>query len=534
MFERQDDMQTDGDPAAEFDLDAPAGNRPAQNARHVDATAALPREWRGADNAADFLGLDQEVQAPTATAPAYGATQPGAPLEAGAPTNSWLLALDDAQSGAAGLDPIADPGADGADLPAPLETSYAETAPKRRVGGLLMPAIAAATLLGLGVALWKIYSLPKPSTETTTAALAPDPTRPNATKTPRPTTPKGATTPTTAGSAPRGVDFGRDASGSGPIDRTRPDEEVLLVDGASGDAHADDAKSGESTGGYASGTDTATPPLAIGESAAPTAPDRAAAEVYVADASRPAAERFEAWLRVYGRSASPELDLIGDYDPTRPHDFVDNFSGMLPHAAGAPFLRTTGGAPSRATDPSATTTARTDSDGNALTRRDGRDDVEDETPAKTSGIRRASKADLAGLWEGSAIPVEAIGASSRLLTPAVGRVRVILKGGEIFEGRLYAVGDHKIWLDTELGRMALLGDQVRKIDQLSGKGTPGTPDLAGLPRVRVRTPGGMFYGKVIARDQQSVTLVTEEGARVTLDSTDVEDAPLGKTYLVKP
>ena len=87
-----------------------------------------------------------------------------------------------------------------------------------------------------------------------------------------------------------------------------------------------------------------------------------------------------------------------------------------------------------------------------------------------------------------------------------------------------------LWLDTSLGRMALLGEQVRKIDQLSGDdthgGVPSASDLAVLPRVRVRTPGGMFYGKVIARDEATVTLITEAGAKVTLQSHDVEDAPL--------
>ena len=49
-----------------------------------------------------------------------------------------------------------------------------------------------------------------------------------------------------------------------------------------------------------------------------------------------------------------------------------------------------------------------------------------------------------------------------------------------------------------------------------------------MERVRVKTPGGTFYGKVISRDEKTTTLVTDDGARLTLDSKMVEllvDAP---------
>ena len=136
--------------------------------------------------------------------------------------------------------------------------------------------------------------------------------------------------------------------------------------------------------------------------------------------------------------------------------------------------------------------------------------------------------------------MDSIGAPSRLLTPGVGRVRVVIQRGEVFEGTLYAVGQNRVWLDTELGRLALLSDQVQRIEHLSSTGGPGlgargSQDLAGLPRVRVRTPGGAFYGKVIARDDGMVTLITDEGARIVLETKDVENAPLGsRTVVVKP
>jgi hypothetical protein len=389
-----------------------------------------------------------------------------------------------------------------------------------------MPAIAALTLVGLGVALYKIYTVPAVPPAPETAALSPD-ARPKST--PRPAQPtKGARPATDAGAttiaetpAGRAVDFGRDANATstGPIDRSRDvDEELVRLDEAS------DVSQTTSTQ-VASG-----------------ARDSGTSDEMLADATRPAADRFEAWMRVNGPRSAHEQDVIGDFNALERGQSADNFSGQLPHAAGSPFLRTSGGGAADGTSGSDDVEGSTTSRGReGLARRNPGDSTSDETgPAMRNGMRRASKAELAGLWEGSAVPIEAIGSTSRLLTPAVGRVRAILKGGEIFEGRLYAVGDQKIWLDTDLGRMALLGDQVRKIDQISSPsgtailGAPGSQELAGLPRVRVRTPGGMFYGKVVARDERTVTLITEEGAKVTLESDDVEDAPVGKTYIVRP
>jgi hypothetical protein len=157
------------------------------------------------------------------------------------------------------------------------------------------------------------------------------------------------------------------------------------------------------------------------------------------------------------------------------------------------------------------------------------------------GLRHATADDLAGVWEGSVIPMDSIPGPTRLLTPGVGRVRIVIQRGEIFEGRLYAVGQGRIWIDTDVGRLALLSEQVQRIEHLNSKGgtpglgAPGSQDLAGLPRVRVHTPGGTFYGKVIARDDGTVTLITDEGARVMLESYNVEAAPTGvRSVVVKP
>jgi hypothetical protein len=46
--------------------------------------------------------------------------------------------------------------------------------------------------------------------------------------------------------------------------------------------------------------------------------------------------------------------------------------------------------------------------------------------------------------------------------------------------------------------------------------------------VRVRTPGGVFFGQIVAREGSSLTLLTDEGSRITLESDDIEAAPIQK------
>src|SRR6185503_10011854 len=64
MLER-DPSQTQDSGATPGDAEDPSaliGSRPAQNARQVASTSEVDTEWRGADEAADFLGLDQELR----------------------------------------------------------------------------------------------------------------------------------------------------------------------------------------------------------------------------------------------------------------------------------------------------------------------------------------------------------------------------------------------------------------------------------------------------------------------------------------
>jgi len=149
-------------------------------------------------------------------------------------------------------------------------------------------------------------------------------------------------------------------------------------------------------------------------------------------------------------------------------------------------------------------------------------------------VREATPQELSGIWLGATIPLRAIAGQMRMLTPNVGGVRILLQGGEVFEGDLYAVGEKKVWLETGLGRMALLDWQIDRIDHVvSGDGpVAADAELAGLKSVRVRTAGGVFYGKLLSREGDDVTLMTPSGARVTLEGAEVEVAGRSTTRLI--
>jgi len=156
----------------------------------------------------------------------------------------------------------------------------------------------------------------------------------------------------------------------------------------------------------------------------------------------------------------------------------------------------------------------------------GPEPVEASAPA----IRVVGRGNVAGVWEGATVPLDALEAPSRWLTPSVGRVRAELADGTAFEGRLHSIGEGKVWIENELGRMALLGAQIRTLRQLPplAERTPAT-ELPALPLVHVRTPGGLFQGRLLRREDGRVTLLTAEGGQVTLDDAEVEPVPPGPT-----
>ena len=161
-------------------------------------------------------------------------------------------------------------------------------------------------------------------------------------------------------------------------------------------------------------------------------------------------------------------------------------------------------------------------------------------PATWSGAPRVTKLDVQslllmsrpvgkntaqrpGVWNETRVPLEEISRATRLATPRIGRVRVTLLSGELFEGRLNAVGEGCVWIDTSYGRMGLNGTLVKSVERLD-VAEEGT---AGVRRVRVNAPGGMLTGTLESDDGANASILLDSGARMTVPSSDV--SPLGES-----
>jgi hypothetical protein len=149
----------------------------------------------------------------------------------------------------------------------------------------------------------------------------------------------------------------------------------------------------------------------------------------------------------------------------------------------------------------------------------------------------ASEDQLELIWRGSEVPMEAVHAPAKTLMPRVGPVRVFTAGGDVFAGRLYAVGQGLVWIDGEPGRIGLDGSKVERIEVLPPDPT-GTPvaqadELLGGRRVRVKVPGGMLYGSVLKAEGEDVMLALDTGGRVRVKATDIQDLGSGRAVVMR-
>ena len=132
-------------------------------------------------------------------------------------------------------------------------------------------------------------------------------------------------------------------------------------------------------------------------------------------------------------------------------------------------------------------------------------------------------------WRFKSVPSRKFNDDHMVFTPNVGAVRVVLKGGEAFDGRLHSVGQGKIMLDTKMGRMAVDARRADRVDRITDdrsvlRGPATMTSTSGLKRVKVKTDGGVFYGHLVSREGKRVTLLMDEGFRITLESNDVTEA----------
>jgi hypothetical protein len=153
-------------------------------------------------------------------------------------------------------------------------------------------------------------------------------------------------------------------------------------------------------------------------------------------------------------------------------------------------------------------------------------------------VRRATEADYADLWRETRIPTELFQGDRKMRTLNVGRVRALVIGGEYFEGTLYAVGQNRIWMDLDLGRISFEATTVRELAQLpplpadKNAKTKKADDLAGLPHVEVRLLGGSVTGRLVGQDGRRVTLITDDGLRTVVESDDVRPVTARNTRVL--
>jgi hypothetical protein len=150
----------------------------------------------------------------------------------------------------------------------------------------------------------------------------------------------------------------------------------------------------------------------------------------------------------------------------------------------------------------------------------------------------AAEDSLELIWRGSEVPLESLKSPAKTIMPRVGNVRVFTTGGDVLEGRLFAVGQNRVWIDAQPGRIGIDGDKVERIEVL-----PPVPEgqaksseelqLAGSKRVRVRVPGGMLYGRVLKAEGDEVTLALDDGGRVRVKAGDVQELGTGRAVVVR-
>ena len=156
-------------------------------------------------------------------------------------------------------------------------------------------------------------------------------------------------------------------------------------------------------------------------------------------------------------------------------------------------------------------------------------------PSLLEQLKDLPPGELEMIWRGAEVPMEALGASVRILTPRVGSVRIIMKSDALFDGKLLAMGQNKVWIDTNMGQMGLAADRIARIERLVGEpaGVHETVAVARGDRVRVHTLGGVLTGRVLSAKEGTVVLMTDGGGRVTLQNPNIETIGSSRAIVVE-
>ena len=221
-------------------------------------------------------------------------------------------------------------------------------------------------------------------------------------------------------------------------------------------------------------------------------------------------------------SLPPQLAFVGDLDPARralvaPLLLLEPTGSVARMAADGPALFDTtllGIAPPEFVDPAL-----------AHLPGDRRIDGSEFDPQPVEDLL-VDDPGLGMIWWGDVVPFDHVDSATRIQTPSVGRVRVVLSSGDYVEGILHAVGDGDYWIDGDLGRFAI---EAKKVSHVERMPKPGLGvEIKGLQAgdlVRVKVASGWVEGRLVSMKGEKVLVETAEGMRVTLSGDHVE--PLG-------
>lgn len=478
------------------------GNRPASGARHAAPGDVLNTSFQGSANAGDFLGLDVEVGSYEETSAAAPSSLDLASVPASGPSHEHADAsvaapayedpgyaepeYDEYDEGAYEGDAFVDEPEAFAN-PELAEAFEEDEAPKAARGsfGFVLGAFMIGLLVVAGFVLGPKYApelmerlgLQQPQNVAQNTGTNANPTN---------ATPSGTTTDAPAGTTTQDGTTGPELL----VDTT--------TDGTTNDVAEDTT---ENTG-------------AMDDVAASTTDD-----MTVADG---AGSTTDAWLEP---NPSGETGDVAT-DPTTTEDVSATTDDAWQDAWGTPAGDDPWGTGGEVADAEALPMVDPDEAFQGIQLPEGL--------MTTFDWASSDKLDM--IWRDATIPIDAIAAPARLLTPRVGPVRVHMTSGEMFEGRLYALGEGQVWLDTQPGRIGLDGERVTRFERIVAEEASlgGSPlGTASGERVRVRVPGGVMYGRVVSQDGDVVTLITDEGGRVALNDAVVEELGPSRAIVVE-
>jgi hypothetical protein len=541
-----------------------APNRPASNARVVsagDASAQAPEE-SSPYNPTDFLGLNAEIESLLSLPP--DSAQESAPVrtdtleeetaEGSTPHGerpSWLLELDEQRANAQGAEPVVPGSQDPRELPraTALDASFVEPeGHKERTWRVFFPVLGAAATVAALFAAWKLTTEAEHVDDGSKVAVAVRP-NPSETQTSGPSTTEGpserwALLPDGSRQAvPVGSpELGETATTRTPDVARMPEETVTPTETVAevtpdefpaeteSEAPVDGTPESSVSGSEASEVLTALDELAD----TPTGEPEHRMPVWASTTPFPWPSTLVSVLmdrQVHGLG----WQTISDLERFTPVDVVHPTSG----ASISPADRAAASAVS-SIEVSADELARWmllgPPDESALegasvaganrTGQPKEDALASIGAGESFSTLRRARSLATNHWWGHEVPEHLIGEPRQVFTPDVGRVRVTTEAGEIFIGRLAWVGNRMLSLEAETGSLTLRSLAVRRIERLMEPTKPKTlspsNDLTGLAEVRVAVPGGHLVGRLLEQDGSRVTLLTEEGGRVTVQSDSVE------------